>query len=71
MPGADVLMAHQLASGLAYFFGSGLSDGYLLIVARASLFCDNPHFGSAAPYLLTGRSAFMPPSEKPPQLLFV
>jgi hypothetical protein len=71
MPETDVLVAHQLTSGLAYFFSSGLSDGYLLTAGQASLFYDNFHFGSATPYVLAGRSALLPPFEKPPQLLFI
>lgn len=71
MPDTDFLVTQHLVSGLAYFFGSGMNDGYLLTVAQTALFYDNARFGSAISSVLSGRSALLPPSEKPPQILFV
>jgi hypothetical protein len=53
---------------LTHYFQSHLSSGYLLTVAQANLISLTSLFGLIAPYLFTGRSALLPPLEKPPQL---
>jgi hypothetical protein len=66
--GADFIMAQQhLAAGLAQFFASGLNDGYLLTRAHFQIFNDTSPLGSLLLVILTGRSALLPPPEKPPQ----
>lgn len=63
---------HSLESfspSLVQFFQSNLSSGYLLNVARACLILHTCLFSLIALYILTGRSALMPPFEKPPQSL--
>lgn len=63
---------HALESfvpSLVHFFQSNMSDGYLLTVARAYLLYQASLLGFIALYILTGRSAVLPPFEKPPQRL--
>ncbi|MCQ3974750.1 MAG: hypothetical protein DPW09_15015 [Anaerolineae bacterium] len=54
---------------LVQLFQSNMSSGYLLTVARAYLIPPTSLFGLIALYILTGRSALLPPIEKPPQSL--
>lgn len=55
---------------LIQFFQSNLSSGYLLSVARTCLVLQTTLFSLIALYVLIGRSALLPPFEKPPQTLF-
>lgn len=65
----DFIVAQQhLAPGLAQFFASGLNHGYLLTVGRAHIFNNTSFFGSVMVHILTGRSALLPPPEKPPKV---
>jgi hypothetical protein len=66
LPEADFIIAQHLASGLAQFFGSGLSDGYLLTTARGRIFMTAPLIGSVLTVALSGRSVWLAPPEKPP-----
>jgi hypothetical protein len=67
----DFVSANQKAMpGLAHFFASGLSQGYLLNSARPVVFNDTSPVGELAAVVLTGRSAWLSPPEKPPSLTF-
>lgn len=56
---------------LMQFFQSNLSNGYLLIAARTSpIFCISLG-GLIALYFFSGRSALLPPLEKPPQSFLI
>jgi hypothetical protein len=67
LPHLDFIIAQQHhAPGLAQFFTSGLNKGYDLTIARVQLFNDPTFFGSVALQVLTGRSAFLSPPDKPP-----
>ncbi|NJN93945.1 MAG: hypothetical protein HC875_07550 [Anaerolineales bacterium] len=64
---------HALESftpSLVQFFQSNLSSGYLLGVARTCLVLQTALFCLIALDVFAGRSALLPPFEKPPQTLF-
>jgi hypothetical protein len=69
MPSADFLLVSQhLAPGLAQFFSSGLSDGYILTETSPKIFNLHSLVGSLVPRLFIGRSARLAPPEKPPSV---
>jgi hypothetical protein len=69
-PQTDFLGAAQnLASGFTRFFGSGLSDGYILTAAHCKIFDLLLLFGSVVLAGLTGQSTWLAPPEKPPTSL--
>jgi hypothetical protein len=56
----------QAGSGLAHFFASGLSQGYLLNSASSINFNDTSPVSRVVPTTLIGRSVWLSPPEKPP-----
>lgn len=66
----DFISPNQsLASGLVRFFQSGLSHGYLLIVAKFDISVDNSLSNRVSLVTLTEPSVWLPPPEKPPPSL--
>jgi hypothetical protein len=67
MPDGSFLIASpHFAPGLAQFFTSGLSDGYILTVACPKIFDLPSLVGLVTPDMLIGQSAWLVPPEKPP-----
>jgi hypothetical protein len=69
-PNSNFRSFESFVPSLARFFQSSMSDGYLLTVARAYLLYQASLVGLIALYIFSGRSAVLPPLEKPPQLFF-
>lgn len=69
-PHAKTHSLESFTPSLVQFFQSNLSSGYLLGVARTCLVLQTALFCLIALDVFTGRSALLPPFEKPPQTLF-
>jgi len=64
---AKIHSFESFTPSLVQFFQSNMSSGYLLTTARAYLILLTSLLGFIALYILTGRSVFLSPLEKPPQ----
>lgn len=66
---AKIHSFESFTPNLVQFFQSNVSSGYLLTTAHAYLIFQASLVGFIALYSLIGRSASLPPLEKPPQSL--
>ncbi len=72
LPASPYFVAAQqgIVSGVASFFQSGLSCGYLLTIIQRGIISNNTLLSYISLSPVTGYSAWLPPPENPPSIFF-